>query len=188
MCAFIGRVLAPAPLLSSVTTGGTATRTRVPHAARAPGRTWSSSPPPPPPPLTTWPRTILRSVPWGQTVPFLSFPYVCPEPVLVKCSFLYINGSKGPFLLTACRPRSRATMSAWLTLCTTCSEAPSPDLILRERFPASAECLQQSHPAARSGSSSQRCNQSSAKQESVLEVFTIGSELDDSALGLGQVL
>ena len=23
---------------------------------------------------------------------FLSFPYVCPEPVLVKCSFLYING------------------------------------------------------------------------------------------------
>jgi hypothetical protein len=25
---------------------------------------------------------------------FLSFPYVCPEPVLVKCSFLYINGSK----------------------------------------------------------------------------------------------
>jgi hypothetical protein len=31
-----------------------------------------------------------------------SFPYVCPEPVLVKCSFLYINGSKRPFLLT-CR-------------------------------------------------------------------------------------
>ena len=25
---------------------------------------------------------------------FLSFPYVCPEPVLVKSSFLYINGSK----------------------------------------------------------------------------------------------
>ena len=24
--------------------------------------------------------------------PFLSFPYVCPEPVLVKRSFLYING------------------------------------------------------------------------------------------------
>jgi hypothetical protein len=23
-----------------------------------------------------------------------SFPYVCPEPVLVKCSFLYTNGSK----------------------------------------------------------------------------------------------
>ena len=21
--------------------------------------------------------------------PFLSFPYVCPEPVLVKCSFIY---------------------------------------------------------------------------------------------------
>jgi hypothetical protein len=28
---------------------------------------------------------------------FWSFPYVCPEPVLVKCSFLYINGSKSPF-------------------------------------------------------------------------------------------
>jgi hypothetical protein len=25
------------------------------------------------------------------------FPYVCPEPVLAKCSFLYINGSKKPF-------------------------------------------------------------------------------------------
>ena len=30
----------------------------------------------------------------------LSFPYVCPEPVLVKSSFLYINGSKRPFVLT----------------------------------------------------------------------------------------
>jgi hypothetical protein len=29
---------------------------------------------------------------------FLSFPYVCPEPVLVKYSFIYTNGSKGPFL------------------------------------------------------------------------------------------
>jgi hypothetical protein len=29
-----------------------------------------------------------------KTVLFLSFPYVCPEPVLVKRSFLYINGSK----------------------------------------------------------------------------------------------
>ena len=27
----------------------------------------------------------------------MSFPYVCPEPVLVKCSFLYINGSNRPF-------------------------------------------------------------------------------------------
>jgi hypothetical protein len=25
---------------------------------------------------------------------FLSFPYVCPEPVLAKCSYLYINGCK----------------------------------------------------------------------------------------------
>jgi hypothetical protein len=30
----------------------------------------------------------------------LSFPYVCPEPVLVKCSFLYVNGSKRSLLLT----------------------------------------------------------------------------------------
>jgi hypothetical protein len=28
---------------------------------------------------------------------FLSFPYVCPEPVLVKSSFVYINGEKRPF-------------------------------------------------------------------------------------------
>jgi hypothetical protein len=28
---------------------------------------------------------------------FLIFPYVCPEPVLVKRSLLYINGSKRPF-------------------------------------------------------------------------------------------
>jgi hypothetical protein len=28
---------------------------------------------------------------------FWSFPYVCPEPVLVKSSFIYINGSKRPF-------------------------------------------------------------------------------------------
>jgi hypothetical protein len=34
--------------------------------------------------------------------PFLvSFPYVCPEPVLVKCSFSYIYGSKRPFLLSS---------------------------------------------------------------------------------------
>ena len=31
---------------------------------------------------------------------FECFPYVCPEPVLVKCSFLCINGSKRPFVLT----------------------------------------------------------------------------------------
>ena len=31
---------------------------------------------------------------------FECFPYICPEPVLVKCSFLDVNGSKRPFLLT----------------------------------------------------------------------------------------
>ena len=28
---------------------------------------------------------------------FECFPHVCPEPVLAKSSFLYINGSKMPF-------------------------------------------------------------------------------------------
>ena len=32
-----------------------------------------------------------------ETLFFWSFPYVCPEPVLVKSSFIYINGSKRPF-------------------------------------------------------------------------------------------
>ena len=33
----------------------------------------------------------------GKRHLFLSFPYVCPEPVLAKRSFLYINGSKMPY-------------------------------------------------------------------------------------------
>jgi hypothetical protein len=32
-----------------------------------------------------------------KTVSLLSFPYACPEPVLVKRSFLYINAFKRPF-------------------------------------------------------------------------------------------
>ena len=35
----------------------------------------------------------------------MRFPYVCPEPVLAKCSFLYINGSKMPFSAGLWRPR-----------------------------------------------------------------------------------
>eukprot|EP01046_Picozoa_sp_COSAG06_P032215 COSAG06_NODE_3202_length_5693_cov_3.420272_4_plen_125_part_00 len=35
---------------------------------------------------------------------FECFPYVCPEPVLVKCSFLYINGAKSGVFRTAQRP------------------------------------------------------------------------------------
>eukprot|EP01046_Picozoa_sp_COSAG06_P050357 COSAG06_NODE_7958_length_2322_cov_105.541610_3_plen_136_part_00 len=34
---------------------------------------------------------------------FLSFPYVCPEPVSAKCSFLYINGAKSGVFRTLCR-------------------------------------------------------------------------------------
>jgi hypothetical protein len=29
---------------------------------------------------------------------FECFPYVCPEPVLAKSSFIYINGAKMSFL------------------------------------------------------------------------------------------
>ena len=36
----------------------------------------------------------IHGIPKKNATLFLSFPYVCPEPVLVKCSFLYINGSK----------------------------------------------------------------------------------------------
>ena len=35
----------------------------------------------------------------GKTALFLSFPYVCPEPVLVKECILYINGSKSAVFL-----------------------------------------------------------------------------------------
>jgi hypothetical protein len=35
--------------------------------------------------------------PFDKTGFVLSFPYVCPEPVLAKSSFLYINGAKSPF-------------------------------------------------------------------------------------------
>ncbi len=38
---------------------------------------------------------------------FLSFPYVCPEPVLVKSSFLYINGEKSA-VFTPCTATMRA--------------------------------------------------------------------------------
>jgi hypothetical protein len=46
---------------------------------------------------------------------FECFPYVCPEPVLVKRSFLYINGSKsGVFLTwaTVCHWSTREDLSA----------------------------------------------------------------------------
>ena len=33
----------------------------------------------------------------AETRLFLSFPYVCPKPVLVKWAFLYINGTKDAF-------------------------------------------------------------------------------------------
>ena len=43
---------------------------------------------------------------------FLSFPYVCPEPVLAKCSFLYINGSKMPFFAEIDTPGHSASWAA----------------------------------------------------------------------------
>jgi hypothetical protein len=45
-------------------------------------------------------QTFASAVPCEKRHSFLSFSYVCPEPVLVKCSFSYINGSKRPCLLT----------------------------------------------------------------------------------------
>jgi hypothetical protein len=38
--------------------------------------------------------SLLAPVRCDKNASFFEFPYVCPEPVLVKCSFLYINGSK----------------------------------------------------------------------------------------------
>ena len=47
------------------------------------------------------PAHLLRLLaPCTKRHSFLSFPYVCPEPVLVKCSFLYINGSKSAVFRT----------------------------------------------------------------------------------------
>ena len=40
---------------------------------------------------------VVVSIHLRQNGLFLSFPYVCPEPVLVKSAFLHINGSKSPF-------------------------------------------------------------------------------------------
>ena len=58
--------------------------------------------------------------PCGRTVLFWTFPYVCPEPVLVKCSFSYINGSKKAFSAPAAgvveryRTTGRSTTAAFL--------------------------------------------------------------------------
>ena len=54
-------------------------------------------------PCKVWlaPGCHLARGPAPGACPFLSFPYVCPEPVLVKCSVLYINGAKRPFFCVA---------------------------------------------------------------------------------------
>jgi hypothetical protein len=46
---------------------------------------------------------------------FECFPYVCPEPVLAKCSFLNINGAKMPFFAGIC-PKSGKPIVAWKDL------------------------------------------------------------------------
>ena len=72
-----------------------------------------------------------------QTRLLFSFPYVCPEPVLVKRSFLYINGAKRH----GCRTLSRAARLHLQTRVdiestTTCSFRPkqteSPDSLLTQ--------------------------------------------------------
>ena len=52
---------------------------------------------------------------------FLNFPYVCPEPVLAKCSFLYINGAKsavfctdGHWRVLKVDPAKNASSLAWV--------------------------------------------------------------------------
>jgi hypothetical protein len=60
--------------------------------------------------------SLRKSGPFFECV-----PYVCPEPALVKCSFLYMNGSKRPFLLTGILGRS-----LWHTPCGSNSQAPPP--------------------------------------------------------------
>jgi hypothetical protein len=56
-------------------------------------------------------RTVVRGLHalavLHKTPTFWSFPYACPEPVLVKRSFLYIKGSKRAFVLPWWRWRSR---------------------------------------------------------------------------------
>ena len=62
----------------------------------------------PPPPGTSLPAAAAQRAataapdrsPLRKNGLFWSFSHVYPEPVLVKCSFLNMNGSKRPFLLT----------------------------------------------------------------------------------------
>jgi outer membrane protein assembly factor BamB len=56
---------------------------------------------------------VYGALPIRKRYSFLSFPYVCPEPVLVKCSFIYVNGSKKT-VCTHAKPKPR---SAFLLLC-----------------------------------------------------------------------
>ena len=64
---------------------------------------------------------------------FLSFPHVCPEPVLVKRSLMYKNGQKAPFFLprkTAEHHRRTAGRGAAQTRrpgCTRCRSLPPLD-------------------------------------------------------------
>jgi hypothetical protein len=51
----------------------------------------------PPPPVMKPGPTPLSPFALRKNGLFWSFSYVCPEPVLVKSSFLYRNGSKRPF-------------------------------------------------------------------------------------------
>jgi hypothetical protein len=53
----------------------------------------------------------FRQVASEKTASFLSFPYVCPEPVLVKECILYINGPKMAVFLTGFPPPSRVVRS-----------------------------------------------------------------------------
>jgi hypothetical protein len=51
---------------------------------------------------------LIRSIERKTPFFFECFPYVCPEPVLVKRSFLYINGR-----FRLCAGAARGTDSGW---------------------------------------------------------------------------
>jgi hypothetical protein len=53
--------------------------------------------------------TRLRKTPL-----FLSLPYVCPEPVLVKRSFLYINGAESGVLVVTRRLHAVEAQRHWV--------------------------------------------------------------------------
>jgi hypothetical protein len=92
----------------------------------------------------------------AKNATFLSFPYVCPEPVLAKCSFLYINGSKR---CDCNRPGYNWRMLTLISVvpnvimgvvCMLCVDGPYENRF-ESRFAALMSCEQQSFAQTGSG-------------------------------------